>query len=128
MGVFVFGILGLFTLFAVFSSGCAGWGLYAFLIPFYATFPWAIFGYPGGLITLGIYTVVTPIIKLIVGRTKWGKKLKVDWKNSKGSGSGGGWSSGGSSWGSTDWSSSSSDSSFSGGGGSFGGGGSSGSW
>jgi uncharacterized protein len=126
IGLFVFGILGLFTVFAIFSSGCAGWGLYAFLIPFYATFPWAIFGYPGALIVLIFYVVATPIAKILVARSKWGKKLILDWKNTKSSARGSGWSSGGSSWGGG-WSSGGGGG-FSGGGGSFGGGGSSGSW
>jgi uncharacterized protein len=123
MGIFVFGILGLFTSFAIFSKGCASWGLYAFLIPFYATFPWAIFGYPRALIILIFYSVATPIAKILIGRSKWGKKHLMEWKNS-GGGSGSGWSSGG---GGSSWSSGG-GSSFSGGGGSFGGGGSSGSW
>src|SRR5262249_20400290 len=39
-GLFIFGILGVFTFIALFTRGCAGWGLYVFLIPFYGLFPW----------------------------------------------------------------------------------------
>lgn len=127
-GLFVFGILGLFTFFAVVAQGCAGWGLYAFLIPFYAIFPWAVFLAPWPIVILILYVVGIAILKIIVSRSKWGKALSEKWKNTKGSGGSGGssWSSGSSSWGSSSWGSS--DSGFSGGGGSFGGGGSSGSW
>jgi uncharacterized protein len=124
-GILIFGILGLFTVAAVFSQGCAGWGLYAFLIPFYAVFPWIIIGYAGAGVLLAIYLITVPILKLLIGRSAWGKKMATKWKSSgtgsSGSSWGGGWSSGGSSW-------SSGGSSFSGGGGSFGGGGSSGGW
>jgi len=126
-GLFIFVLLGLFTVAAVFSQGCSGWGLYAFLIPFYAVFPWIIIGYTGAGILLVIYLIAVPILKILIGRSAWGKALMTKWKNnshagrSSGSGWGSGWSSGGSSW-------SSGGSSFSGGGGSFGGGGSSGGW
>jgi uncharacterized protein len=124
-GGFILLILGLFTAAAIFSQGCAGWGLYAFLIPFYLVFPWIALGYLGAGILLIIYVIGTPIAKLLVGRTAWGTKMATKWKSSSarssGSSWGSGWSSGGSSW-------SSGGSSFSGGGGSFGGGGSSGGW
>jgi uncharacterized protein len=121
-GGFILLILGLFTSAAIFSQGCAGWGLYAFLIPFYAVFPWIALGYAGAGILLMIYLIGTPIAKILVGRSAWGKKMMTKWKSSSSSvSSGSGWSSGGSSW-------SSGGSSFSGGGGSFGGGGSSGGW
>ncbi len=124
-GCFVFGILGLFSFFALFSSGCGGWGLYAFLIPFYATFPWIVLG-KSALTLLAIYAIGMPLAKIIISRTKWGKSKMMEWKNSSTTGrsSGGGW--GGSSLGGGSWSSG--GSSFSGGGGSFGGGGSSGGW
>lgn len=128
IGLFIFGILGLFTFFAIISQGCAGWGLYAFLIPFYAIFPWAVFLSPWPIVILVFYLIATPILKVMVSRSKWGKDLAKKWKNTKGSGGGSSWSSGSSSWGSSSSSWGSSGSSFSGGGGSFGGGGSSGSW
>jgi uncharacterized protein len=127
MGLFVFSILGLFTVIGLFSPGCAGWFLYAFLIPFYATFPLAVLGVQGGLGLLGVYVIGFPILKLLLGRSAWGKKMASSMGNSRrsrGWSSGSGWFSGGSSGGG--WSSGGGG--FSGGGGSFGGGGSSGSW
>lgn len=125
IGAFVFGILGLFTFIGLVSPGCGGWFLYAFLIPFYATFPSIIFGVKGGLSLLGVYAVAFPVAKLMIGKTKWGKKMAK--KMGSGRGGGGSWSSG-SGW-SGGWSSGGGGGGgFSGGGGSFGGGGSSGSW
>jgi uncharacterized protein len=130
MGVFVFGILGLFTVIGLFIPGCMGWFMYAFLIPFYAVFPLVIVGTSGGLAVLLAYVIAFPLLKIFVGRSTWGQKF------SKGIGtgrSGGGWTSGGwfsgggfSSGGGGGWSSGGGG--FSGGGGSFGGGGSSGGW
>ena len=127
VGLFLFVILGVFTLIAVFTQGCAGWGLYAFLIPFYAFFPWIAIGSTAGIGLLIVYIIGIPILKMIIGRTAWGKGKLKKWSSSSGSGSSGsswssGWSGGSSSW------SSGGSSSFSGGGGSFGGGGSSGGW
>jgi len=130
MGVFVFGILGIFTFIGLVSQGCAGWFLYVFLLPFYGTFPMAILGSNGGLALLGIYAVGFPILRVIIGRTAWGKRFAKSFGNgrSRGGGSsgsgwlGGGWSSGGSG----GWSSGGGG--FSGGGGGFSGGGASGSW
>lgn len=124
-GAFIFGILGLFTFFALFSSGCAGWGLYAFLIPFWSIFPMIVVGVDADLVVAVIYIIGMPIAKIILGRSAWGKSKMMQWKNSSGGGgsSWGGWSSSGSSW-----SDSGSSGGFSGGGGSFGGGGSSGGW
>ena len=123
LGLFVF--LGIFAFFALVMPGCTGWGLYAFLIPFYTLFPAALVGEKYWYLPGSIYMLGFPALKLWIGRTGWGKKIG---KNMGGgtSGAGGGWSSwssGGSSWGSG-----SSGGGFSGGGGSFGGGGSSGSW
>lgn len=128
VGVFIFVILGVFTFFGVVSPGCAGWFLYAFLIPFYATFPMVVLGVTGGLSLLGIYIIGFPILKLILSRTSWGKNIGK--KLNSGGRKGGGWSSGGGwfSGGGSGWSSGGGGGGFSGGGGSFGGGGSSGSW
>jgi uncharacterized protein len=117
VGAFIFFILGLFTFMALILPGCSGWGLYAFLLPFYAAFPGIIIGYENWFIPLVIYAVVFPIVKLWMGKTSWGEKLI---KASRASSGRSGWSSGGSSWGG--------GGGFSGGGGSFGGGGSSGGW
>lgn len=123
IGAFVFGILGIFTVIGLTIPGCMGWFLYAFLIPFYATFPMVILGETGGLTALATYALGFPILKIIMGRTTWGKNLMKKMGSSSGGGFGSGWSGGSSRSG---WSSGGGG--FSGGGGSFGGGGSSGSW
>jgi uncharacterized protein len=127
IGAFIFGILGIFTFIGLVSPGCAGWFLFAFLIPFYAIFPMVVFGSSGGLTILIIYLIAFPILKLLVGKSAWGKRMAKSMNNKSGRGggwtSGGGWFGGG---GSGGWSSGGGG--FSGGGGSFGGGGSSGSW
>jgi uncharacterized protein len=131
IGAFIFGILGVFTFIGLFVRGCAGWFLYAFLIPFYAVFPMVILGVDGGLTALGIYAIGFPIAKLILGRTPWGKNVGDKFNGGrKGTGGSGGWSSGSGWWssgGGGGWSSGGGGG-FSGGGGSFGGGGASGSW
>jgi uncharacterized protein len=121
LGLYVF--LGLFAFFALLIKGGWGWGMYVFLIPFYALFPlivipWDIWYVPGLA-----YIIIFPILKILVGRSDWGQRVS---KKMTSGGGGGSYSSGSSS----SWSSgsSSSGSSFSGGGGSFGGGGSSGGW
>ncbi|MBX2961355.1 MAG: TPM domain-containing protein [Cyclobacteriaceae bacterium] len=116
IGLFVFGILGIFTFLGLSIKGGAGWFLYVFLIPFYAAFPFALYGWETGKLILIAYLLGFPLLKFLFS--------KMGWSNleSSGGGSGGGWSSGGGGW------SSSSGGGFSGGGGSFGGGGSSGSW
>ncbi len=123
LGLFIFIILGTFTFVGIITPGCSGWFLYAFLIPFYALFPMAVVGITGGFAVLVVYVIAFPLLKMLLPKTAWGKKMTVKgstgrgWSWSSGSGwSGGGWSSGGGGGG------------FSGGGGSFGGGGSSGSW
>lgn len=130
VGLFILGILGMFTYSGLVTQGAAGWVLYVFLIPFYAIFPGVVFGLNGGLGILGSYVVGYPILKIIFNKMGWTKKFT---NRGGGSSSGGtGWSSGsgwygggfggggGSSWGG--------GGGFSGGGGGFGGGGSSGSW
>jgi uncharacterized protein len=125
IGAFIFGILGIFTFIGLIAPGCGGWFLYAFLIPFYATFPTILLGVKGGLTLLGIYAIAFPILKLMIRKTSWGDRMSK--KMGTGRGGGGRWSSG-SGW-SGGWSSGGGGGGgFSGGGGSFGGGGSSGSW
>lgn len=125
IGLGIYAFLGLFAFFGLFVKGGWGWFMYVFLIPFFSIFPAFIFPsdlwYVPGL----AFIIGFPIIKFLVGRSEWGKRMLT--KMNSGGGSGGGWSGG-------SWSSGSSSStwgggsSFSGGGGSFGGGGSSGSW
>lgn len=127
LGIYVF--LGIFAFFGLIIPDSWGWFVYAFLIPFFAIFP--AFVFPSNLWYVpGLsYALGFPILKLLVARTAWGKKMA---KTMSGGGTGTGpvsKSSRSSSWSSSSRSSSSSfGGGFSGGGGSFGGGGSSGSW
>jgi uncharacterized protein len=129
LGAFIFGIIGLFTVIGVITPR-SGWFLYAFLIPFWATFPIAIVGPQGAFALLATYLVGFPVAKLIARRQPWYAKaaaeLKTKGRTTVGgivitsggsSGSGGGGFSGGGGGGG-----------FSGGGGSSGGGGASGGW
>lgn len=116
-GGMFFLVVGMFSLMAIFSSGCQSWFLYVFLIPFWGTFPLVFLGPRGGVVALVLWVVGAPILKLIFGQTAFGKRWVASnprW-SSWSSGGGGGWSGGG-------------GGGFSGGGGSFGGGGASGSW
>jgi len=130
IGLFIFLVLGIFTVIGILAPGCAGWFLYAFLIPFYALFPMIIAGTGGGLAILIVYLIAYPLLKLLLPKTAWGSKV-VKKLGSTGKARGGSWSSG-TGWGG--WTggfgggSSGGGGGFSGGGGSFGGGGSSGSW
>lgn len=126
VGLFVFSLLSLFSVIGILTPGGTGWFLYIFLIPFWVVFPFFLFGLTPLLVCAGSHLLLYPIAKLLIGRTDWYKKIKLDLKDS-GKASIFGFTvharrSGGSS------SSSSSGSSFSGGGGSSGGGGASGSW
>jgi uncharacterized protein len=123
-GVFIFGIIGLFTVIGVLTPGM-GWFLYLFLIPFWAMFPIVIVGTDGALALLVTYLVGFPLAKLLFKRSAWYEKAKRELAT-KGHARIGGFSLGGGSSSRTSWSSGSS--SFSGGGGRSGGGGASGSW
>jgi uncharacterized protein len=119
IGLGLYFFLSIFAFFALVMPGCTGWGLYGFLIPFYTLFPAFLVSEENWYMPGLIYILGFPPLKLLVGRSDWGKKIGKNMGS--GSSGGGGWSS---------WSSGSSSSGggFSGGGGSFGGGGSSGSW
>lgn len=121
VGLFVFGILGVFSLIGLLTKGGVGWFLYVFLIPFYAAFPFALYGWETGKMILLGHIIGFPILKIIFKLMGWSTL-----ESSGGGGSGGGWSGG--SWSSGGGGGWSSGGGFSGGGGSFGGGGSSGSW
>lgn len=114
---------------AAFSRGCQSWFLFFFLMPFWVAFPAAVLGGSAGLVALGLWIVLFPLLKLLASKTDLGSRLGKRWVQksrgpvflpiggggrgrSSGGFGGGGFSSGG----------------FSGGGGSFGGGGASGSW
>lgn len=114
ISLFVFTVLGLFTFIGLKMKGGQAWFLYVFLIPFYAVFPGAIFGFDIGLWILLAYLVSWPLLKRYFKRKGW-----ATIESTGGRSVGGGWSSG------RGWSS---GGGFSGGGGGFGGGGSSGSW
>ena len=111
-------IVGVFSLVALTTRGCQSWFLYVFLAPFY----YFLGGATVGLILLGVWLVLFPLLHLLFGRRGWGLPggawpifFPGGWG---GGGRGGGWGGGGFGGGGG----------FSGGGGSFGGGGSSGSW
>ncbi len=119
LGVFSV-VVGTFAMISIASSGCMGWFLYLFLMPFFFSFPAAIFGPTAGTIAWLLWVVAFPVLRFLLRSTGWGERLRswtpntAGWSRSWSSG-GGGWSSGG-------------GGGFSGGGGSFGGGGASGSW
>lgn len=119
MGVVFTIVVGLFSLIALFGKGCQSWFLYAFLLPFYFTFPLAIFG-PAGVLLGVLWLIAFPILRLFFDRSPRGRRIvrTTPWLHglstwaATSSSRGGGFGGGG----------------FSGGGGSFGGGGASGSW
>ncbi len=126
-GVFIFLMLGIFTVVGVVVPGM-GWFLYLFLIPFWALFPMVIIGPRPTMYLLGAYLLGFPIAKLSVRNQEWYKKSSREMKTSSRTWSGIASSSGWSSSSGSSWSSSSSSDSFSGGGGDSGGGGASASW
>jgi uncharacterized protein len=121
IGIGLYLFLSLFAFFALFMQGCTGWGLYAFLIPFFTLFPAILVSESMWYVPGLIYILGFPPLKIFLNRTSWGKNLAEKVGSGSSSG-GGGWSN----WSSGGWSSGGGG--FSGGGGSFGGGGSSGSW
>lgn len=124
----IFGmVIGTFSLVSIATSGCAGWFLYLFLMPFFFSFPAAIFGPTAGMIAVGAWALAFPLLRYWIN-TPSGQAFRDSlpqsgsfsrgWSSDAGGWSGGGWSGGGGF----------SGGGFSGGGGSFGGGGASGSW
>lgn len=120
MGLIFFVVVGTFSMLALFGKGCQSWFLYVFLLPFYFTFPLAIFGSAGMLLGF-VWLIAFPILRLFFDRSPRGRQIVrttpwlsglSTWAATSSSRGGGGFGGGG----------------FSGGGGSFGGGGSSGSW
>jgi len=128
-GVFIFGIIGLFTVIGIMTPGM-GWFLYFFLIPFWALFPIVVVGLKGAMIILGVYLVGFPAAKLLLPRSQWYKnktRQTLADRRQRGRSGFGGLNHSRDNWSSSSGSSSSdSGSSFSGGGGDSGGGGSSG--
>jgi uncharacterized protein len=125
VGMFVFGIIGLFTVIGVLTPG-VGWFIYVFLIPFWAIFPMIVIGVRPTLYVLGAYIIGFPIAKLRMRGQEWYKKAARELKTSGSTSIGGFTMTTSSSSSDSGWSSSSGG--FSGGGGSSGGGGASGSW
>ncbi len=126
VGVFLVFLLvvGMFSLVALGAPGCAGWFLYAFLMPFWLAFPLALLGRPVGLFFLPAWIVGFPILRALF-RGKIG--AATPWSGpfvpgGRGWSSRGGWRGGGG------WSGGRGGGGFSGGGGSFGGGGASSGW
>ena len=122
-------VVGLFTLIVMFARGPQTWFLYLFLLPFWFVFPMALLGLAGGLIAVGTYAVVVPLVRLWMAKSASGKSLHTRLASLPlfAGASSGGWTSG-SSWSSGGGSSWSSGGGFSGGGGGFSGGGASGTW
>jgi uncharacterized protein len=130
-GLIIFAVLAVFTWTALFAKGCAGWGTYGVLTPFYFILPGvALNNATTGAYIFFAYLIGFPILKLILARTPWGQGIAQQMEQSS-KNRGGGWSSGGG-WflggGGGGWGGGGGGGGFSGGGGSFGGGGSSGSW
>jgi uncharacterized protein len=121
----IFTILGMFTFGGLMTSGAGGWVLYAFLMPFWTTFPMPLFGVRAGYVMLGVHVVGFPIVRAWLSRTSWYRQKKSRIEKRRRTSGGGFASSGG---GSSSDSSSGGGGGFSGGGGSSGGGGASGSW
>lgn len=121
-------VVGTFAMISIAASGCTGWFLYAFLMPFFFSFPAAAFGPLAGMIVLGIWVIAFPVLRHWLGTSATGQAFRNwtpssrGWSSDVGGWSGGGFSGGGWSGGGF------SGGGFSGGGGSFGGGGASGSW
>jgi len=119
-------VVGLFSLLALFGSGCQSWFLYLFLAPFWFMVPAALVHPFAGLGTGAGWLVLFPVLKLLLTRTPWGQAFRrahpelVRFASSGPRRSGGFW--GGFSGGRF------SGGGFSGGGGSFGGGGASSGW
>jgi uncharacterized protein len=124
-------VVGIFSLSALFTDGCGGWFLYAFLIPFWSAFPLAIWGLPVGAFFPVAWVIGFPIAWLLLNKTRRGRTFRQTSKWGKALASSGGWRSSGGRWSAgRGWSSSgrSSSGGFSGGGGRFGGGGASSRW
>ena len=118
LGIFLL-VVGSFSMIALFGQGCQSWFLWLFLTPFWGMFPMVV-SPRVGIFCGALWFIGCPIVKLILGRTGFGKRLLETYPTLSTIGtSSGGWSSGGGG---------GFSGGFSGGGGSFGGGGASSSW
>jgi uncharacterized protein len=123
VGLFIFGMLGLFTVVGIMTPGM-GWFLYVFLIPFWSMFPMVIIGSQPTIVLVAIYLIGYPLAKLRVREQPWYQKAARELKTTGRTSIGGFVMVGGDSGGSGG----SDGGGFSGGGGDSGGGGASGSW
>lgn len=112
-------VVGTFTMLVLFQKGFVSWFLYVFLLPFWAAFPYALYGKTVGMAALGLYAVLVPLAKLWFKYSPAGGSVWQKWGSATGFSSRGAFHGG---------SSGSSGGGFSGGGGGFSGGGASGSW
>jgi len=115
-GIFIV-VVGAFSAVALVTPGVAGWFLYAFLMPFYASFLTAFLPPYGGVIGCGAWIIGFPIVRHWLRPGSKDFRKFHPWLAGMASGGGHGGSGGGFSGGG-----------FSGGGGGFGGGGASSSW
>ncbi|MCD4749443.1 MAG: TPM domain-containing protein, partial [Thermoanaerobaculales bacterium] len=69
------GVIGTFSVMAIFGKGGQGWFLYLFLMPFYATFPAAFFG-KYGLILLAAWIIGFPILRIMTWHTGLGRSFR----------------------------------------------------
>jgi uncharacterized protein len=121
-------VVGVFSFFALATSGCQSWFLYVFLTPFYLAFPFVLAGPAVAVGLTGLWLAGFPIVKFL----RRGKPSPLHRQGGRRGGFWGGFvatpGSGGGFWSGGDSGGSSSGGDFSGGGGSFGGGGASGGW
>lgn len=127
-------VVGTFAMISIAASGCTGWFLYLFLMPFFFAFPAAIFGPTVGMVAAGLWMIAFPLLRYWLRNSATGRSIRNwspssgGWSSDVGRWSQGGWSQGGWSGGGGFSGGGFSGGGFSGGGGSFGGGGASGSW
>ena len=119
--LFFLAIISVFAWTALLTPGCGGWFLWVFLMPFMVAFPATLVHPWVGVAMLAAWIVIGAVVRLILGRSQVGKKLRKRYPVFVGTGGFGGSSRGG-------WGGGSSGGGFSGGGGSFGGGGASSGW
>jgi uncharacterized protein len=67
----------LFTVPALFSEGCFGWGVYFFLIPCYFILPWSVIGQTATLVILVVFVITIPTVRIVLSlNPKLKKKLE----------------------------------------------------
>jgi Beta-propeller domains of methanol dehydrogenase type len=77
VGIFLFIFLGIFATVGVFSQGGMTWVLYVFLMPFYAAFMGALFGWW----VFALYVIAYPLLRWRIKKSpKWKNKL-LKWES-----------------------------------------------